>query len=321
MGVEGVGGGVIIAIAAALWLVYLMPTWLRRRQYMATERNAVRLQQTLRILAETAEIPDEVRAEATAKSVAEQHRALRQSARKAESVSRSNDAAASRELSRKRQSKRTTVKDAELREPIKKAAAVSAIAASRLRRTRLMSTVVLVAAIVGAVFGATEVLTTGSWIALVASVVVGFGALGMLQRIATVAAARRATQEVDRTITVAPPVQSFTDWQRSDPERPTWTPVPLPKPLYLSHREDAPGIDFSRVRAEAAAAAEADELLRAALAEPEVTQLSTKREQKAAAPAASESSDGSGYAAMGHIGETSPGITDLNDVLRRRRAV
>jgi hypothetical protein len=320
MGMEGVGGGLIIAISALLWLVYLMPTWLRRRQYMATERNAVRLQQTLRILAETAEIPDEIRAEATARSVAEQHRALRQAAQKAESVSRSNDAAATRELSRKTQSKRTRVEADELREPSKKAAAVSAIAAARLRRTRLMSTVVLTAAIVGAGIGVSEVQTTGSWILLAGSVVVGFGALGMLQRIATVAAARRATQAVDDTVTVTAPVQSFTDWQRSEPERPTWTPVPLPKPMYLSRRADTPGIDFSRVRA-IAAAAEADEQLRAALAEPEVTQISTKRDQRAPAAGVPSGAGLSGYEAMGHIGETSPGITDLNDVLRRRRAV
>jgi len=318
MGVESVGGGVIIAISALLWLVYLMPTWFRRRQYMATERNAVRLQQTLRILAETAEIPDEIRAEATARSVAEQHRALRQSAQKAESVSRSNDAAATRVLS-KRASRRTAARATELREPSKRAAAVSAIASARLRRTRLMSTLVLSAAIVGAGIGVAEALN-GSWILLASSVVVGFGALGMLQRIATVAAARRATQAVDRTITVSAPVQSFTDWQRSEPERPTWTPVPLPKPLYLSRRAETAGLDFAQVRAAAAAAAEADERLRAALAEPEVTQISTKRDQKT--PAAKDSSDAaSGFAAMGHLGETSPGITDLNDVLRRRRAV
>ena len=68
-------GGIIIALSAVLWLAYLLPTWLHRRQYMATERNAVRLQQTLRVLAATAEVPDEVRAEANARSIA-QHQAL-----------------------------------------------------------------------------------------------------------------------------------------------------------------------------------------------------------------------------------------------------
>ena len=65
-----IGGGVLVAAAAALWIAYLLPSWLRRRQYLDTERNAVRLQQTLRILAETAETPEAVRVEATAREVA-----------------------------------------------------------------------------------------------------------------------------------------------------------------------------------------------------------------------------------------------------------
>ena len=67
---EALGGGVMVAFAAALWVVYLMPTWSRRRHYLATERNAVRLQQTLRVLAETAEVPEEVHLEANARTVA-----------------------------------------------------------------------------------------------------------------------------------------------------------------------------------------------------------------------------------------------------------
>ena len=63
MELTGLGGGIMLAIAAVLWLVYLLPTWLRRREYLATERNAVRLQQTIRVLAETAEVPAPVRAE------------------------------------------------------------------------------------------------------------------------------------------------------------------------------------------------------------------------------------------------------------------
>jgi hypothetical protein len=66
-----------VALAAALWLAYLIPTWLRRREYMATERNAVRLQQTLRILAEAAEVPEEIHVEANARDIAETQKALR----------------------------------------------------------------------------------------------------------------------------------------------------------------------------------------------------------------------------------------------------
>src|SRR5918994_6509785 len=73
-----IGGGLLVAVAALLWITYLLPTWLRRRQYLATERNAVRLQQTLRILAETSETPQAVRVEATAREVVTQQRILHQ---------------------------------------------------------------------------------------------------------------------------------------------------------------------------------------------------------------------------------------------------
>ncbi|TFC84310.1 hypothetical protein E3T24_10665, partial [Cryobacterium sp. TmT2-59] len=78
MSSEVLGGGVMIAVAAALWVTYLMPTWARRRQYLTTERNAVRLQQTLRILAETSEVPREVRLEANARTVVTQRKLLAQ---------------------------------------------------------------------------------------------------------------------------------------------------------------------------------------------------------------------------------------------------
>src|SRR3954463_15526775 len=93
MGGESAGGGVVVALAAVLWLVYLVPSWLRRREYLATERNAVRLQQTLRVLAETAEVPVCVRAETTSRSVAQQQRTLRQAQQLAAREARAIEAA------------------------------------------------------------------------------------------------------------------------------------------------------------------------------------------------------------------------------------
>jgi len=307
MGGESAGGGIVIALAAVLWLVYLMPTWMRRREYLATERNAVRLQQTLRILAETAEVPNEVRVETTAHSVAEQHRALQKAAQRAESAARAREAAAARSLSRKARTPR---------EPKQKAAAVSALTASRLRRSRLLGSMGLAASVAALGFGVPEAITTGSWLLLVAGALGALGSLAFLQRVATVAAARRATQAVDRTIAVSAPVQSFDDWERSEPSRPTWTPTPLPKPLYLS-RPVADKVDeepqLARIKLDESlrqAAAKAEEALRAAQSAPEVAQLDI--------PAWREASR---VAAMAALDEATPGILDLNDVLARRRAV
>ena len=59
-------------------------SWVRRREFKASEQNALRLQRTLRVLAETAEVPTEVRVEATAREALAQERLLRTAQRRQE---------------------------------------------------------------------------------------------------------------------------------------------------------------------------------------------------------------------------------------------
>ncbi|MBX3311457.1 MAG: hypothetical protein KF916_00950 [Microbacteriaceae bacterium] len=68
MNPEALTGGLVIAASAALWIIYLLPGWIKKREYNTTERNAVRLSQTLRIMAETSEVPEAVKAEISARS-------------------------------------------------------------------------------------------------------------------------------------------------------------------------------------------------------------------------------------------------------------
>ena len=80
MGGQVLGGGVIVLVAVLLWLVCLLPSWNSRRQFDAAERNAVRLNQALRVLAETSETPKEVRLELTARTAAAQQKLARRAA-------------------------------------------------------------------------------------------------------------------------------------------------------------------------------------------------------------------------------------------------
>lgn len=292
------GGGAIIAFAAVLWLLYLTPTWLRRREYVRTERTAVRLQQTLRVLAETAEVPDEVRAEVSARSVAEQHRALRESARRAESVARPREAKAERRLAKAGRVSR---------EPRSRAAAASQASATRLRRSRVLATNLFVVGLTITGWGVTDIASGGSWEFLVGGVVLSLGAVALLQRASTVAAAHRAVTAVDHTVVVPEEPRSFTDWQLAEPSRPTWTPVPLPKPRYLetaAETAEAPAArnDIAIAASLRAAAQRADEALRAAHAAPEVAAL-----------------DRNPVDAVDAMAESGPVLTDLDGVLRRRR--
>ncbi|MBE3079074.1 hypothetical protein HA387_11690 [Clavibacter michiganensis subsp. michiganensis] len=318
-------GGIIIALSAVLWLAYLLPTWLHRRQYMATERNAVRLQQTLRILAETAEVPDAVRAETNARSVVEQQRALRRAAEEAEAAARARDAAAQRALPK-----------------VAPVSATSPSAATRLRRSRLAATAILALALVGVIAGIAQVAGAGAWTLLVISSLATFASLAFLQRMSQVAAARRLQAPEARP----KPRTGFTDFleQAAQPaervaereEGESWTPVPVPKPLYLSRSQapgprpgagSAPRTPLSPVEEMRRAAAESEATLRRAHLEPEVARLSAEEEAEApaasAAPAApaARTAPVSRFSRMGIVDDAEPGMGDLDEVLRRRRAV
>jgi len=252
MNIESWGGGVVLALVAALWLVYLVPTWQRRREYLATERNAVRLQQTLRILAQTAEVPDEVRIEANARSVADAQKILRHEEARREALRRAHEAARQRAVTRELAAAAPVLRAAD-RDP--------ALAARRLRRSRLVSTVVLAVSVVAVVGGVAAGLTS-SWVVVVAGLVFGAGAVAMLTQLAAVSRARA------RRAVVAPVAQPLKDFSgvmgdgvavrddEASAESRLWTPVPVPKPLYLrrGRQRPAPATSADAASAEDAAA-------------------------------------------------------------------
>jgi hypothetical protein len=254
MGISSWGGGIVLGLVAVLWLVYLIPSWAKRQQYLATERNAVRLQQTLRILAQTAELPEEIRVEANAKSVATAQKILRTEEAKREAIRRAQEAARQREITRELAAA-VPAADAASRQP--------ALAARRLRRTRLGATVVLAVAVVLVVVGGMHI--AAAWPMVVAAVVAGAAAVAVLGQLAAVSRARAR-----RAVAIAPgasampkvaqPFQDFAfssaagaattaaasagegraqdargdidDQAETDSSR-SWTPVAMPRPLYL----------------------------------------------------------------------------------------
>ena len=115
--------------------------------------------------------------------------------------------------------------------------------------------------------------------------------------------ARRATSALIDAEPVAAPVRE-------------WTPVPVPKPLYLEHQK-APRVPVAPAASAEellrAAAQEAERALAAAHAEPEVVPFPARPAAPAAAPQPSR------YASMGIV-DSGPGqLPDLDEVLRRRR--
>ncbi|MGW4930221.1 hypothetical protein ACWEOH_13800 [Agromyces sp. NPDC004153] len=348
-----IGGGVLVAAAAALWIAYLLPSWLRRRQYLATERNAVRLQQTLRILAETAETPEAVRVEATAREVATQQRILhehevtaRLAAEAAEHLAIAERRAAEEAAEAARE---LAASAAPITEPIPTVAPVSTGTASTgaasagaastdaarrrrsLRRRRGLSSLLLLAGLltvvgglVAAAFGASLLIAAGGALAMVLAFTFLVGLARV--RIAAPVAAPVAVPEAEPF----EPIELVED----EPEDHGWTPQPLPKPLHLSR---------GTIAAAAMASIEAAEQLRRSSVEAELARRAEELEpavpsierpaRGTEAPAASgapavarreahgtlEAEPASPYARMGIVEEAPPGFGDLDAVLRRRR--
>ncbi len=298
MGTPELGGGLILAAAAGLWLVYLLPTWFRRREYLATERNAVRLQQTLRVMAATAELPREVLAENSARGVAAQERALRAQQKLNDAASRSRGAQVARA---ERLAQYDSQPPVVARRPIDSARTLSA---RRLRRTRAVVALVLLGSLITFVAQLGVLLVTGP--AAGTSAVLGFSAIAFLTsfaslgRLARVARSRRAVPAAEeRRVAMSAPVVQ-------DAVETGWTPVPLPRPLYLSRPSAQPWPMTVEPGEELRVAAlEADRALRAAQADPAVASI---------AQASSR------FAAMGIVNTADAAGPDLDAVLRRRRA-
>lgn len=298
----GLDGGIMVALAAGLWLVYLMPTWFKRREYAALEKTNIRRQQALRVLAETAPIPAVERVA----SIVSPSGQVTDRDKLAEAIKRSRDAQAARVASRQYAEETTAPAQA---------ASSKARVARRLRRTRAYATLLLIAAVVTLVVQLVLMITTGigagAFSVLGFAAVVGIVSFAALGRLASIAR-RRAS------IVVAPvqarPMRTriAEDREAARPPVATWTPVPLPKPMYLSRSEATPlESTVDPLEALRAAALESDRALREAQQSPEVSPI-TKPERPAAAASA--------FASMGIVGKSDVTGPDLDEALRRRRS-
>jgi hypothetical protein len=302
MGSAGSGTAILIAIAAALWLLYLVPMWRRRSEYLATERNAIRLQQTLRIMAHAAEVPESVRAELTARDVAAQQRSLAAQQRERAAIERARDAAAQRTL-RARLTETSPGLVAEMD--------AARLGQQRLRRSRALTSVTTLLAVIGV--GVALALSAWAWAGFAGFVT----ASGVTLLVGLARTQRRRTAPVGRVaapqfVDVAAPVRRAAPVVRRE-----WTPVPLPKPSYLSAPmvpagAVAPALDHAVALAAAAAQAERAQRVK--------TAASAEAEAKAEhLPAAALPAD-SRFAGMGRVYDLPTQAPDLDDVLQRRRA-
>ncbi|AYF97359.1 hypothetical protein [Protaetiibacter intestinalis] len=312
MDFSGAGTAIMLALAAVLWFLYLLPTWVRRREYLATERNATRLQRAIRVMAESAEVPEEVHLEASARAAAQQERLRTEERRREDAAARAEVHAAA--LRAREAERRAAV--VERAQQLAERRPETATPLDRLRRARRVAGLLLLATVlVGGVqlwLIATTGMSVGAWVVLAGCVAGGLVSTAIQRRIVERTRALAApAAPVARTASVLLDAEPIAEPVRE------WTPVPVPKPLYLEHQQAPREPVMPAVSAETllrAAAEEAERALAAAHAEPEVVPFPQRQ-----APAASAAPAPSRFASMGIVGDVDAALPDLDEVLRRRR--
>ena len=274
-------GGVIVLVAVLLWMLYLLPSWRGRFQYNAAERNAVRLNQALRVLAETSETPNEVRFELNART-----------------------ALAQQKLAKRVQAEREAAELEALREELAATRADPAVRRARARRrVRAVATTALVLGIVVGGLGIWQILASGAQVlAWTGGALVVLAGL-TLQRMASV------VQRAGRRPQVAEaPVQERVAPELHDQGRATWTPRPLPEPLVT-----VAGSRAQTARAEIEAQEERRKAVRVAALRARAEEMSAPA-APAQIPAAS-----SPYARMGFVDDAEI-EAHVRELLSRRAA-
>lgn len=280
MGGQVLGGGVIVLVAAMLWLVYLLPSWYGRRQYDAAERNAVRLNQALRVLAETSETPQEVHLELNARTALAQQKLARQ-------------ATAHREQAALEQARI----DLEIARAERFAARAEPLArqARARRRFRLGLTLFSLVAAVVMVVGAVQVVMGASQMLLwtgVAGAATGVMLLNRMARVGARAASRSAV------VTVARPAVALQD-VALEAQRREWAPRAIPRPLTASAGSQAAAVLDGEAAREALRQAALEEDLRQRAEAQRPPSIDTARQARPAA--ASAGAAGSEYSRMGYV--------------------
>jgi hypothetical protein len=291
------GGGVIVLVAVLLWLVYLLPSWHSRHQYYSAERNAVRLNQALRVLAESSETPGEVHLELNARTAAAQQRLARRAlaereragleeARAALQVAKGERAVAE-ELAR---SERAAAQEAARRELAAARALPAARRARARRRARLMTTLLGLVALAAAGVGVWQLVTTGAQTLLWWSGGIAFVSAVLLQRMARVGA--RARTHVAAVVAEAPRavVQDVALPEAARDAR--WEPRRLPRPLASSAGSRAAAVLDAEAAREALRTAAREEAARERAAKLAPPSIDTARVARAEA---------SGFSRMGYV--------------------
>jgi hypothetical protein len=178
-----------------------------------------------------------------------------------------------------------------------------------------MTTMAMIAALVAVGFGIGQAVTGGGIVLLTAGAIIGVGAIALLVQINQVSTARAQLAQTVQPTRAAEVYEAERPIARQQPARTSWTPIPTPKPLYLS-RTEAPVAQQQVQHLDTAA-----ELQEAAARAERALRAAQEKATPIARPAPAAETPPNRFARMGIVEVDESGTPNLDEVLRRRRAV
>ena len=296
---ELLSGGLVFAVGAVLWVAYLIPSWVRRRHVAETEANTVRMQHTVAAMTVAGLDTTHLRqAEATARAVHEQKKALRQAERESKKLARSSAH--------------------ETLTPEQRAL----MARHRRRRARQVALIFLLASL--------STLAAGiAYISYVGDILIAaMGGVGTLVTLAVLSSLSGPAQ-VAVTRRVVAPASVFDQGTLPAPQLRSWTPQPVPRSLQQSPGSVAAGVVAQQQAADARRLAMAEQAYLAAasrtsrpvpiVARAEPTVSRAEPTVSRAEPVEAAPQPASRFAGLGIVDEADTGSFDLDSALQRRR--
>jgi hypothetical protein len=296
---ELLSGGLVFAVGAVLWVAYLIPSWVRRRHFAETEANTVRMQHTMAAMTVAGLDTTHLRqAEATARAVHEQKKALRRAERESKKLARSS---AHEALSPEQR---------------------ALLARHRRRRARQVALIFLLASLATLAAGIAYITYVGD--ILIAAV----GGVGTLVTLAVLSSLSGPAQ-VTVTRRVVAPASVFDQGAPPAPPLRSWTPQPVPRSLQQSPGSVAAGVVAQQQAADARRRAMAEQAYVARVsasrrAEPTVspsvpTVSPSEPTVSRAEPVEAATPPASRFAGLGIVDDADTGSFDLDSALQRRR--
>lgn len=201
------GGGLVFAVAAALWIAYLIPSWIRRRNFNAVEHNVARSKVALGDFIQGS-APSMAQ---TVNESLETSRERKRSLLAAERIARAQLHAEQKAVKAQRSEERL------------------AVAKHRRRTWRLVAFILVVVSVLASLAGIALVDYTGNP-ALLYGGLGGF--MGGLLAISLLSARGRKAVHAEVQASQSAPLFDFQPSFDAEQTR-SWTPQPLPRPMHL----------------------------------------------------------------------------------------